>query len=335
MNRLFIVQTLLLALVWAATGCGGGGGGAGGGAVGQPIEINEELLKKIFMTLPDEVMPNVLKTAEQRNEARMFYEYSRVICNMPDEDGDSWIDFTLAIFPFDDGANILLIVQYDSFLETFVLKSDKTLNYHVASGKITETKRPIEPLTADILMSKMDYGDLKRGTKQKMMRWFDQSKEPKNIGYSFIEPMKMIVSSRERTYDDGDYDFSFWQNYSNASFNLSVSYRWDGKRFVREEEHEYSRIMIPYELKNVNLYNSPYGEVMMQANGIDKFIIKSEPTIKDDGSAWYTVCYAIDKDGVITYMPTVLYVAARFASKEALADGDTERMAAADNMALR
>jgi hypothetical protein len=71
----------------------------------------------------------------------------------------------------------------------------------------------------------------------------------------------------------------------------------------------------------------------MQANKGDRFIIQSEPTIKEDDSAWYTICYTIDKDGVITYMPTVLYIAARFAGKKPLEDGDVERMKAAKQRA--
>jgi hypothetical protein len=77
----------------------------------------------------------------------------------------------------------------------------------------------------------------------------------------------------------------------------------------------------------------------MQANEGDVFIVQSKPTIKEeDGSTWYRICYMVDKEGAMTYMPqpaeTFLHVAARFARKSPLEDGDLERMAAADLRAL-
>ena len=53
--------------------------------------------------------------------------------------------------------DIVLIVQYGCGFDGYSLISDKTLNYNIATDRITEIERPIEPFTVDELLNKEHF----------------------------------------------------------------------------------------------------------------------------------------------------------------------------------
>jgi hypothetical protein len=292
----------------------------------------KHLLRKIYMDLPASYLPRDMRTAAQRIKALGEINENRLDASVY---GDVTEKFALVCYPFDDGEHLLLIAKCTSHLDVSTLFLDKTFKYNIKTGKMIEVERPADPYTADELIDGIDFGDVGQGVKDKIKQWLGIKGEYSKIDYYDLNASGYTIIADYNTYNDGEYDFDFWYAWENASEWASrVYYQWDGNRFVKVKEAEYSRITIPSGRTNVNLHNSPNdGDVMMQVNEGDVFIIKSEPTVKDDGSAWYTVCYAIDKDGVMTCMPTFLYVAARFAYKDSLEDGDAERMAAAEQRA--
>ena len=198
------------------------------------------LLKECYYKLPASVMPDYMKTTEQRQTKPIEFdeEMNNWLSYMEfDEDG-GYNKFDMAGYLKEDEQDIILIVQYGSGLDGYVLKSDKTLNYNVETEKFTEIERPIDPFTADELIGEIITYDGENIT-DRAKKYFNLKQEV-HIGFD-----KNGLSASANL-------FSFWNggayndtkeitelcvenSYDYYETEQPTAYRkWDGKRFVKK-----------------------------------------------------------------------------------------------------
>jgi hypothetical protein len=169
------------------------------------------LLKEIYYKLPASAMHGFLKTEKQRRESGDNVYGNRMEKMEWLEDGyDRW---DMAAYLTEDADNLVLIVQYGSGLDGYMTKSDKTFNYNITTGALTEIERPMDPVTADELI--------------------DETKEHANEAKAFFIKEKPGV-----IYDDFDKDgfkiraaVFYFDEYSD-NFAMA-SRKWNGSRFVK------------------------------------------------------------------------------------------------------
>ena len=196
-----------------------------------PQPINEvefsRLLLELIYKLPETVMPDYLKTEEQRSLVVTEYSESNednptVFNHYQHYDGgyDQW---TVAGYLTDDNRNVLLIVQYGSGLDGFQLKSDKTLNYSIETQEFTAIERPIKLPTVDEIVLEPIFENARLF--QRAKTHFGNKMEF-NYGNFYKEGFTLIPNY-----------FYFWENnsdfdYYGAPFMIAW-YKWDGKQFYK------------------------------------------------------------------------------------------------------
>jgi hypothetical protein len=184
-------------------------------------------LKDIFYKLPEPVMPKYLKTEKQRSnvEEKVFDNIKSSINHVSLwlEEGAGFYIWNMAAYPTADNSNLVLIVQYGSGLDGFELKSDRTLNYNIETGELSEIERPIDPITADELIDESLFESPKLAAKAKA--FFNKNKTP--VNYGDFDREGFIVRANLLGYDDEDY--YGMQN------SLQSSRKWNGARFVKGE----------------------------------------------------------------------------------------------------
>ena len=187
-----------------------------------------ELMPEIIYSLPAALMPDFLKTEEQRREA--------VTSNFGDSSGISAFTFdyhhdygydqwTIAGYLTDDNRNVLLIVQFGSGSDGFQLKSDKTLNYNIETQEFTEITRPIELPTVDEMVIENIFDNQSLYNKAKAH--FGNKME---LNYARFDKEGFTVNLNY---------FSFWGNnddfdYYSAPF-MVARYKWDGAKFYKHK----------------------------------------------------------------------------------------------------
>jgi hypothetical protein len=186
-----------------------------------------ELLKDVFYKLPESVMPGYLKTETQRLEAELsagekdnsnYLEVNQYSKTSNDED----FEWRMAGYPIEDSRNVVLIVQYCSLIDHRVtVVSDKTLNYNIETGALTEIERPIDPYTADEMIDESHFDSPGLGAKAKA--YFNRNKQP--VGYQEFNKYGFKVYAMLHGYEG--------TSYVGNGNRVTSSRLWDGSRFVR------------------------------------------------------------------------------------------------------
>jgi hypothetical protein len=202
-------------------------------------EIDEdkfvELIDEIYYKLPASVMPDYLKTTEQRKDTNIS-QGDDISINCLEfiefDGGGGYEKWTMAAYLTEDKRNVLLIVQYGGGLDGYMLQSDKTLNYNIETGRFAEIERPIDPFTVDEMIDENHFDDPELASKAKAY---------------FIENQKLFY----RGFDKNGFNvivdfFEFWldnEDFDNEAYNNVVDIRkWNGKRFVKSDRkylHDY------------------------------------------------------------------------------------------------
>ena len=188
-----------------------------------------ELMPEIFYKLPAALMPNFLKTAEQRREAVTSHleEYGgnseMSAFSFYHHHDNGYDQCTIAGYLTDDSQNVLLIVQYGSGLDGFQLKSDKTLNYNIETQEFTEIARPIElPSVDDIILESI----FATATLFQRAKTHFGNKMEFNYGNFNKEGFTVIPNY-----------FPFWHNNDDFDFYgapyMMAWYKWDGRQFYK------------------------------------------------------------------------------------------------------
>ena len=182
-------------------------------------------MQEIIYQMPATLMPDYLKTEEQRREAvsdmgEINGQSAFSLYHHYDDGYDQW---TIAGYLTDDNRNVLLIVQYGSGLDGFELKSDKTLNYHIETQEFTEIERPIELPTVD----EMVLESLIENT-----RLFQRAKT------HFGNKMELLYGNFDKEgFSVGLNYFAFWLNNDDFDYyyrkDARAWYKWDGKQFYK------------------------------------------------------------------------------------------------------
>jgi len=185
-----------------------------------------ELMPEIIYKLPAALMPDYLKTEEQRREAvtSNMGENNEMsafsLIRHHDYGYDQW---TIAGYLTEDNQNVLLIVQYGSGLDGFEIKLDKTLNYSIETQEFTEIERPIELPTVDEIVLESIFETTRLF--QRAKTHFGNKMEF-NYGNFYKEGFTVIPNY-----------FTFWANNDDFDFYsapfMMAWYKWDGKQFYK------------------------------------------------------------------------------------------------------
>jgi len=183
-----------------------------------------ELLNEIYYKLPETVMHDFLQTEEQRRQAEseMYRDVNYWHCDNYNEEGMR-TEWGMAAYITTDKNNVVLLVQYGGGFDGIVLQFDKTLNYNIETGEITEIKRPVEPFTAEEFINDKYFDNPKLAAKAKS--FFDRKVNPMQLTYFNIDKNGFSV-----TADLFDYDEAYWDNDPKL---LNVTCTWNGSCFVK------------------------------------------------------------------------------------------------------
>jgi len=191
-----------------------------------------ELLQEIFYKLPASVMPDYLKTVEQRRNEEISVGEGDGTNRLSylQFQGEGYEKWEMAGYISDDGGNILLIVQYGAGLDAFRLDSDKTLNYNIETGKFTEIERLMDSLTVDEMIVEKHFDGKELYNKAK--EYFTQKRV---LQYGDFDKEGFTVSfcRFEFWLDNEEYDYY-------GSKCMIARYKWNGKRFVKQKITEAS-----------------------------------------------------------------------------------------------
>jgi len=197
-----------------------------------PDEQFAALIKEIYYNLPESVMCNELKTAEQRKNTTLN------IWNDPERINDvnylsyefdygegTWVQWDMAGYVTDDRQDVVVIVRLTGAVhESCETKFDKTLNYNIKTGKITEIVRPIDSFTVDELIDKTHFNTPELAAMAKA--FFNNHKYPVNCfdfdRYGFTVNANLLGYA---PYDDP------WSEQN----RVQAAHKWNGSRFVKGE----------------------------------------------------------------------------------------------------
>jgi len=189
-----------------------------------------DLLLNLIYQLPVSVMPNYLKTEEQRREVVTKYTGNDYVNPTTfsyyqhyDEGYDLW---EMAGYLTEDNCNVLLIVQYGSGLDGFLLKLDKTLNYNIETQRFTEIERPIELPTVDEMIVETNFTNPQ--FYQKAKTFFSKKmkfhyRDFNNEGFILYLDVWEFWENNMTVYDEYVTD------------GMVVCYKWDGSRFYKDK----------------------------------------------------------------------------------------------------
>jgi len=190
-----------------------------------------ELLLNLIYQLPTSVMPDFLKTEKQRRDVLTKYVGDNDYVNPTafslyqhyDEGYDLW---EMAGYLTEDNQNIVLIVQYGSGLDGFLLKSDKTLNYNIETQTFTEIERPIELPTVDEMIVETNFSNPQ--FYQKAKTFF--SKKMKFHYRDFNSEGFILYLD---VWDFWEKNMTVYDEY--VTDNMVACYKWDGNRFYKDK----------------------------------------------------------------------------------------------------
>jgi len=123
------------------------------------------LMKEIYYQLPESVMCEDLKTDRQRKsvninswgDSESINDVNHLSYNHYYGEGTS-VQWDMAGYLTDNHQDVVVVVRlWASVREEYETKFDKTFNYHIKSGKITEIERPIDPFTLDELINETHF----------------------------------------------------------------------------------------------------------------------------------------------------------------------------------
>ena len=191
-----------------------------------------ELLLNVIYRLPTSVMPDYLKTEEQRRDVVTKYvgndDYVNptVFSHEYENEYYTRYDWMMAGYLTEDNRNIVLIVQYGSYLDGYSLMSDKTLNYDIESQKFTEIERPMEMPTVDEMVVESNFTN--QQFYQKAKAFF--SKKMK-FHYRDFDRDGFIVYMD--VWDFYEKNYSVYDEYVIDA--MIAFYKWDGNRFYKDK----------------------------------------------------------------------------------------------------
>ncbi|MCL2097645.1 MAG: hypothetical protein FWH23_02650 [Bacteroidales bacterium] len=188
-----------------------------------------ELLLEIICQLPVSVMPDYLKTEEQRREVVTNYLGNDDYVNPAvfshylhhDYGYDAW---EMAGYLTEDKGNVLLIVQYGSGLDGFLVKSDKTLNYNIETREFTEIERPIEMPTVDEMIVETNFNN--QAFYQKAKEFFS-----KKMKFHYRDFNKEGFAVYLDVWEFYEKNYSVYDEY--VIDGKIAYYKWDGNRFYK------------------------------------------------------------------------------------------------------
>jgi hypothetical protein len=198
------------------------------------MDCGEEMIFEIFIGLPESVMPEYLKTQEQRIEADVFaahrernmqdyvpFEDNHLIKNIFSGDGDYDLWEMAVYYLEEDDSKAVVIVQYGSGLDGYTTKSDKTLRYDFKTKVFAEIERPMDPVTVDEVIDETLFESPALAAKAKAF-W---NRNKQTIRYSEFDNDGFKVRADIFGYDDSDY--YGMQN------SVMASRVWNGSRFEK------------------------------------------------------------------------------------------------------
>jgi len=197
-----------------------------------PDEQFAKLIKEIYYNLPESVMCNELKTSEQRKNTplNIWNDPERIndvnyLSYEQDYGEGTWIQWDMAGYVTDDRRNVVVIVRlYGAVHEVCETKFDKTLNYNIETGKITEIVRPIDAFTVDELIDETHFNTPELAAMAKA--FFNSHKHPVNCfdfdRYGFTVNANLLGYA---PYDDP------WSEQN----RVQAAHKWNGSRFVKGE----------------------------------------------------------------------------------------------------
>ena len=178
------------------------------------------LMETIYYKLPTSVMPSYLRTENQRRDADVFetFQENRIL-EMIDGDGgyDKWEMF---VYLTEDQNNIVVIVQFGAGLDGYLVQSDKTLNYNIKTGELTEIERPMDPITIDELFEPSLYDSPAQAAKAK--KYLTENANPYCCEFD-KDGFKI---------DDG-IDYWEWNEIYGVENKVIPTRKWNGNRFVK------------------------------------------------------------------------------------------------------
>jgi len=194
------------------------------------------MMEEIFYGLPQSVMPNYLKTVDQRIEMDIFKSYvewqtllddfiqlkSNSLTKYIHGDDGNYDLWEMAVYYLEeDDSKAIVIVQYGSGLDGFTLKSDKTLRYDFKTKLFAEVEREMDPFTVDEMIDETLFDTPALAAKAKAF-W---NKNKQTVRYSEFENGGFKVRADLFGYDNSDY--YGMQN------SVTTSRVWNGSRFVK------------------------------------------------------------------------------------------------------
>jgi hypothetical protein len=187
------------------------------------------LIDEIYYKLPVSVMPDYLKTTDQRRDVNISQGDDLMINSLEYiefDGGGGYEKWNMAAYLTEDNQNVVLIVQYGGGLDGYTLQSDKTLNYDIGTGRFSEIERPVDPFTVDEMIVESLFDTPELAAKAKA--YFSENQR---LFYREFdkEGFQVIVDFFEFWIDNED-------DFDNESHNNVIAVRkWNGNRFVKSD----------------------------------------------------------------------------------------------------
>ena len=223
-----------------------------------------KLMMDIYYKLPESVLCDELKTEEQRKSATLN------TWENPEEINDvnhlsfyhfygegTFVEWNMAGYVTDDRQDVVLIVRlYGSVREEYETKFDKTLNYNIKTGKITEIERPMDPFTVDELIDETHFDTPELALKAKA--FYRVHKHP--VLYFGFDRNGFFARADLLGY--APYDDPW-----NEQNRVQVTRQWNGSRFVKGDNNSNASNS---DVKSDNNTGEKVSQIRMQKLSVNK-----------------------------------------------------------------
>ena len=195
----------------------------------QPMTDDQfnELLKEIVYKLPATVMPEYLKSEQQRRQSK-FESYRMNCFSHNKEFGEGSFEvWEINGFLTEDNQNVVLFVDYYACLDGCNTILDKTLNYNIKTQHCNEIERPMQMPTVDEMVVREHFESQQLYEKAK--EYFAQN--PKFSCSCSTDEITVTLDFLEFNmhfdYEIDIYSASYTKN------KMMILYKWNGVKFEK------------------------------------------------------------------------------------------------------
>jgi len=208
-------------------------------------QINEEMLWKIFMKIPQDSMPEYwsFTTDEQRRLAK-----TNKLLKIGDGKSDNYLEYDetnengvrnymgVGAYLTEDGKKIIALFYYGGGVDIYGTASKQTYEYDIAGGGLKAIECPMDPLTEDEFLDAVLYSPTQL---KKLQASFRSPHGNECINYAGIDrdgfELYFAVHDAFQDWDEYVAFHEAVQDYY-EDYDRCVKREWNGSRFVKTEK---------------------------------------------------------------------------------------------------